>query len=109
MGIKVNRFLAAVTSYSEYFSSDNYYEFAEPMKRVDSVGNSIYYIMVMFASFVAVIILMLVAMKMMLGNSKEKASSKSKLISSVCIIFAIFGLAAIINEITGIVAGINFW
>lgn len=105
----MNRLLAIASSYSEYYSSANHYEFAEPMAKVNTLGNSVYHVMIMFASFAGVIVLLLVSVKMMVGNSKEKATSKDKIISTACIMLAIFSLATLINELTGIVSGFTFW
>lgn len=105
----MNRFLATATTYADYFSDANYHEFAEPMQQVDSVGNSIYHILIMIACFAGVVILMCVGMKMSIGNSKEKASAKDKLISTICVLTAIFALAFLINEVVSIVSGFRIW
>jgi len=105
----MGQLLAAVTTYKEYFTDSNYSEFAGPMAQVDNLGNSIYYIMMMVACFAGIIVLMLVGLKMSIGNSKEKVSGKDKLISSICVLTAIFILANLINEVAGIVAGFQIW
>lgn len=94
-------------SYSE-FITNNYSEFSLVDNRVTSTGNDFVQILIMLGAFGVVIGIMYSALKLMLGNSMDKAEAKKKIVFETILAIVLFSITSLAIILYKYVISIKF-